>query len=358
MSRILIVKTSALGDVLRTTSILPGLVERYPDAKITWVTASEARDLVAHHPLVARVETVDLLVPASLDLVGARLAREDWDLVLSFDDEEPVCRLATRVAGRARSGAFLDDAGRRYYTDDVEPWFGMGLLARDGLAAADARKRANGRSHAEIFASMLGVRPGRPELPVDAESLAHAASRLDLATRRARGPVIGLNTGAGGRWPTKAIAVERCIELVAELQRRRRGAVGFVLFGGEEEARRNHEIAAGVRELYPRPDLVDTGLANPITEFAALISCCDLVVTSDSLGMHVAIARAIPVVAFFAPTSAAEIDLFGLGEKVVSTAPDYCSYRGDADNDSITVTRLADACDRVFAARVRALTRP
>jgi heptosyltransferase-2 len=51
----------------------------------------------------------------------------------------------------------------------------------------------------------------------------------------------------------------------------------------------------------------------------------------------------VRVVAFFAPTSAAEIELYGRGEKVQSTAPDACSYRPDADNATLTVERLAPA---------------
>ena len=55
------------------------------------------------------------------------------------------------------------------------------------------------------------------------------------------------------------------------------------------------------------------------------------------------IARKVPVVAFFAPTSAAEIELYGRGERVESRAPDYCSYRSDADTSTLTAERLATA---------------
>ncbi len=54
------------------------------------------------------------------------------------------------------------------------------------------------------------------------------------------------------------------------------------------------------------------------------------------------------MVAFFAPTSAAEIELYGRGAKVASTAPDACSYRPDADNSTVTVERLLDAIARVL----------
>ena len=348
MTRILILKTGALGDVLRTTSILPGLARRYPRARITWVTASDARELVARHPLVDEVRIVRLDDQAGIAELGDDLAASRWARVLSFDDELPMCRLAARVDGGGVSGAFLDDQGRRTYTDDVEDWFGMGLLARDGRAAADRRKRENRRSHAELFASMLGIEQGEPELPLDAERIAAAAELLGAEARRQRGPLIGLNTGAGGRWPTKAVPVERVVELTARLHDAHAGAVSFALFGGPDEVNRNEEILLGVEALPQRPDVIDTGVENPLLDFAAQIANCDLLVTSDSLGMHIALARRVPVVAFFAPTSAAEIAIGDPGEKVVSTAPDYCSYRTDADNSTITARRLADAVLRVL----------
>ena len=52
--------------------------------------------------------------------------------------------------------------------------------------------------------------------------------------------------------------------------------------------------------------------------------------------------------AFFAPTSAAEIELYGLGEKVCSTSADYCSYKADTDNSTITPDRLATAAHNVL----------
>ena len=75
-------------------------------------------------------------------------------------------------------------------------------------------------------------------------------------------------------------------------------------------------------------------------EFAAIVRGLDLLLTSDSLALHVAVAGRVPVVAFFAPTSAAEIELYGRGEKVVSTSPDYCNYRKDADTSTLTAENL------------------
>src|SRR5690606_30025249 len=167
VSRILVIKTAALGDVLRTTSILPGLRARWPRSVVTWLTAHAAAPLVAHHPLVREVVTVDVDAPAELAAVEARLAAVRWDLVLSFDDEAPLCRLAAALPADRLSGAYAQPDGSLTYTDDVAPWFDMGLLSRFGKARADELKRLNQRSHPQIFAAMLGIEEGRPDLPLD-----------------------------------------------------------------------------------------------------------------------------------------------------------------------------------------------
>ncbi len=77
--------------------------------------------------------------------------------------------------------------------------------------------------------------------------------------------------------------------------------------------------------------------------FASVIKACDYIITSDSLALHLAIAQKIPNLSFYAPTSAAEIDTFGTGVKVISTSEDYCSYKPDADNSTITNDRILKA---------------
>lgn len=355
MTRILILKTGALGDVLRTTSILPGLGERYPGCRIAWVTAYGARDLVARHPRIHAVHTVDPKDADSVAEATARLAAEGpWDRVLSFDDEEPLCRAASELGGgRAGvvSGAYLDEEGVRRYTPDVAPWFDMGLLSVHGKEEADRRKIANTRTHPEIFASMLGIEAGEPELPLPDDALAFGrafAARTGIDGRR---PVVGLNTGAGGRWASKRLAVERTVGVVGEIHRALGGRPSFVVLGGPDEAERNARILAGCADLAGAPHVVDAGTGNSLPQFGGIVDGLDLLLTSDSLAMHVAIARRVPVVAFFAPTSAAEIELYGRGEKVASTAPDACTYRADVDTSTLTVERVAGACLRVLGVR-------
>lgn len=338
--RTLVIKTAALGDVLRTTSILPGLARRHPDLDVTWLTAHGAIPLVEHHRFVRATEGVTPGDAHEVELLGAELVRRPWDRILSFDDEEPLCAMATRLR-HARpdahfSGAYLAEDGTRAYTDDVAPWFDMGLISRFGKEEADRLKIENRRTHPAIFASMLGVELGKPELPLPESVRAFARDFRAARELDRERPVIGLNTGAGGRWKTKGLPVDRVVELVRQLSGALFGRATFLVLGGRDEAARNRAILAGLREAGVPSRVVDGGTENSLLEFAGLISLCDLLVSSDSMALHMGIALNRKIVCFFAPTSAAEIELYGLGEKVWSTADDYCSYRPDADNSSLT----------------------
>jgi heptosyltransferase-2 len=183
---------------------------------------------------------------------------------------------------------------------------------------------------------MFGIEMGEPELPLAPDRIARARAWFEEREAGAR-RLVGLNTGSGGRWESKKLSVPLTVELACALDAARPGELGFVLLGGADERARNAELAA---RLGPRVALFDTGCDNSLLEFAAFVGELSLLITSDSLALHIAVARKRPVLCFFAPTSAAEIELYGRGRKVLSTAPDYCSYRKDADTSTLTVERL------------------
>ena len=342
---ILIVKTGALGDVLRTTAILPGLFERYPGAQVTWVVAEDALPLVEGRGEVeGRVLDLDRPEEVIEALSGRR-----FSLVASLDEEEACCRLAGAVEAERFVGAHFNEDGEPVYTEDSSAWFDMSLISRFGRARADELKALNQRTHPALLASALGIREGRPELSLSPEEEASAARRLEDEGLTSAGLVIGLNTGAGGRWPSKQLDVERTIETARAISLGAQREMAFLVLGGPLEEGRNDEILEGLRGAGLRA--APGGCSNTLREFAALVGRCDLVITSDSFCLHAAVACQAPVVAFFAPTSAAEIELYGLGEKVTSVGPDYCSYQPDAECTTITPERLAGAALEVLKQR-------
>ena len=350
---LLVLKTGALGDVLRTTSIMSGLRTRYGTGlRVTWVTATGAQPLLQGLADAGQIhELIGVSLKAGWDQDDLVQRLGSFHQVLSLDDEAPLCALATAVAcpngwdpaaiERVVVGAYLDADGTRRYTPAAGPWFDMGLLSVHGKPAADQMKITNERSHPEIFAGMLGIAKGEPELLLDETVLRKANTRFESVGEGLR---IGLNTGSGGRWSSKMLPEERVVALAVALHELVHTKLGvapvFVLLGGPEERERNARLAAALAQVVR---VADTGCDNGLLEFAALVDRLDVLVTSDSLALHMATALRVPVVAFFAPTSAAEIDLYGRGAKVVSTAPDFCSYRKDADTSTLTVERLVEA---------------
>lgn len=348
MKNLLILKTAALGDVLRTTSILPGLHERYPGASVTWVTAPGAAPLVRTHPLVRTVVELEPDSGESVRATISRLAPTLWARVISLDDEVGVARVASEVTSRRLSGAYLRQDGSIAYTPDTAPWFDMGLLSVHGKAAADFRKIQNRQSHPEIHADMLGVRMGKPALHLTPETQEFAQDFAERHRLDSRRPVIGLNTGAGDRWISKQLDVERTVGVARRIHESRDGHALFLVLGGPAETARNEAILAGlVRAELPH---CDAGTGNSLLQFASLVGLCDTLLSSDSLALHLAVALGVRVVAFFAPTSAAEIELYGRGGKVVSTSPDACSYRRDADTSTLTPERISAALLEQIAA--------
>lgn len=305
-----IIKTGALGDVVRTTSLLPAIATRFPVANITWITSRAALPLIGYSG-IARAVTID--DPADAPW---RSARYEW--TISLDDDFESCRLATCLRGERRSGAYIDGAGGRAYTTDLAAWFGMGILrprACGGLDAANALKRANGRTYGELLFEGLGLPlpVARPSVPLTLHAARNVAAWL--ATRGIAGSaIVGMNTGAGGRWRHKSWGIE-----ASALAARLLAAFGstVLILGGLAEAQRNAAICA--QAAHPR--VVAGPTEFDVLSFAALVARCSSLICSDSLALQLAVAFGRPVVALFGPTSDAEIDVFGLGEKIVAPVP-------------------------------------
>lgn len=320
---ILLVKHGALGDVVRTSWLLPGLHDRFgPATRIDWLTAPGATDLLRFNPFVDRV------------LTAASELRPHYEWILSLDDELHAIEAASSASCRLFSGARLKN-GRREYTEDVAPWFDMGLLSRLGKARADAMKVENGASHAAIFSSMLGV-------PISGASFFNSPSRearwQSVLRDCPHGAVLGINPFAGGRWPTKALPPSTLSELLPYLLESSEFGISRVVLFSEDSMRAHALLAKLPEELAGRIVVPET--SESTLELAAAIRTLDYLITTDSLALHLAVAQSIPSLSFYAPTSAAEIETFDTGVKLLSTAPDYCSYRSDADNTSIIATRL------------------
>ena len=64
-------------------------------------------------------------------------------------------------------------------------------------------------------------------------------------------------------------------------------------------------------------NVIDTTSKYDIEQFCYLIDLSDVVVTGDTVALHIAIALEKKIISFFGPTPHQEVNLFGLGKKLV-----------------------------------------
>lgn len=306
--RVLMVKLAATGDVLRTTAFLPAIHAAWPQAKVTWLTRKSAVGLFDGNPLVDEVLATDDAVTA------ARLATETFDVVLCPDADPDAAVLAAMARGKERRGYVRSADGRIVpLGPGAERWLLMGL--------GDDRKKANTATYQHLVAEVLGLDPAAVREPILEPSAKDAAAAKAFAERLGgQGPLIGLNTGAGGRWAYKQWTrahQQTFLRLCTD------AGLRVLLLGGPEEVETHQELLAACAG---RP-VFDGGNHNSFGRFAALIDQCRAVVTSDSLAVHCAAARKVPAIVLFGPTSAAEIELYGRGSKIVPPGLDcLCCY--------------------------------
>jgi ADP-heptose:LPS heptosyltransferase len=312
-TRILIVKLAAIGDVLRTTPLLTGLKRAYPHSHITWVADKEAHPLLKNNPLIDRLLPFDFSSTLPLEL-------ETFDLVIGLEKEPRGAALASKVKAPVKKGFGLGPEGNVTPLNRASEYaFFLGLS--DELKFFQNRK-----SYPEIIfeAAELDYQGDEYLLFLSPEDLAFAEAFYRKAGLKKGEVIVGLNTGAGGVFANKAWTVEGYVELIKKL--RKEPKIRLLLLGGPGERERNRKILRSVRG-----GIIDAGCDNTLGQFAALIQLCDLVVTGDTTALHLAIALKKKVAALFGPTCHQEIDLYGRGEKIISSVSCAPCYRRNCD---------------------------
>ena len=86
-----------------------------------------------------------------------------------------------------------------------------------------------------------------------------------------------------------------------------------------------------------------------------MVGACSLVITGDTLTMHLSLALGRRTIVLFGLTSAAEIEMYGLGEKVVPRMDCLSCYKPKCDfvpncMELITTDMVEEAVERQWAA--------
>lgn len=310
--KILIIKLDAIGDVLRTTTILPPLKIKYEDSHISWCTRKESIELLHN-------EFIDEIIAFEDDGV-LRLLNEKFDLIINLDSSKRSSALASLAKGAIRKGFVLDGKGFVMPTSDAaRRWLSM--------SAFDDYKISNQKSYQEIIYNILDldeeIAPPVIQLKDENAKKFFFVNKFKLDNTKLN---IGLNTGVGNKWPSKGWPYKSWEELLILLKN---VESNVLLLGGSTECEQNKELAKNF--VFAK----NTGCENSLVEFAHIVNLCDLIVTCDTLALHIATAFKKKIVALFGPTSMNEIYLYGNGIKVKAELDCRCYYEKNC-NESVS----------------------
>ena len=325
--KILIIKLDAIGDVLRTTSVLPPLKKKYPGYSITWCTKPASKELFKSNIFVDDVILLGVDAEYRLDV-------EEFDIVINLDNSKLSSALATKANGKNKIGYLLNEKGFVEPTSDkANYWL--------ELAAFDDLKRENTKSHQEIMYEILELDSEihEPLIFLSDEQIRKSEQLLSDWELDKKKITIGLNIGVGSKWPSKAWPVKRWKELISLLKP---GNYNLLLLGGPEEENTMKEFKSEFSFI------IDTGCKNSLPAFSGILNLCDILITADTLALHIATALKKNVVALFGPTSINEITLYNRGIKLSSDEPCKCFYNKQCKEDiscmdKISVEKVLDA---------------
>lgn len=276
--RILIVRLSALGDIVFATSMLDALRTRWPDARISWLAQAGFAGILDGDPRIDEVISTpaDLFKsPAALRQLRRALRTREFDWVFEVQGLFK-SRLVARLAGGFRVG---------FRSKEPAQFWMQALLDKGGVNADIA-------SEYRYFAEAVSGVPAGPPRLIVADALRQAV----IARRRER----GIDHGFVALCPFTTRPQKHWIEghwpqLVQQLNAA--GLGPCVMFGGPGD----REIAARIAAA-TGPSLINLVGETKLAELPAWLSAATLVIGVDTGLTHIGIAMRTPTVALFGST--------------------------------------------------------
>jgi lipopolysaccharide heptosyltransferase I len=331
--RILIVRVSAIGDVIHGIPVLCALRNAYPNAFLAWVAEGTAGDVLEGHPALdelVRVPRRWWKLPREVWRMRQRLRRMRFDIAIDLQ-----CLTKSAIT------AWLSGAPRRIGKSGAEGrelsrWFNNELVETSG-------------SHVlEDYLSMLrplgiessAVKFDLPERAAEAEVVDRFLKTSGLAGRR----YAVLNPGAG--WPSKIWPAERYGALARHLHEAH-GVSSVAAWGLKTEIPLAEAIVSksgGHAEMAPPTTMM---------QLAALCRRAALFVGSDTGPMHLAVAVGVPTISMHGPSWADWCGAYGQQNiRLQVRYEDGSSLErrraDDAAMRAITVDMAARACDQLL----------
>jgi lipopolysaccharide heptosyltransferase I len=302
--RYLVVRLTALGDILHTVPAVAALRAAHRSARIDWVVDRKWAPILEGSPAINHVIPFDRRsVPGAL-ICMRRLRRNFYDCAIDFQGLYK-SSVITMASGAPRRIGF--DRG----------W------AREGAAALLYTERVTpkGQHVTELNYSLAeragASRPSSPEYPLRVPAGGASSIRARLGELGVAGYVV---VGPGGSWRAKCWPPERYGEFCRELEKRSDLRVVVIQGPGEESL--VGQVCAAAAPARP------VVIRSTIEELMGLLAHARCMVAADSGPLHLAAALGTAVVGLYGPTDPARNGPFVPGAVMISQArPEEISYK-------------------------------
>ncbi|MDF2572350.1 MAG: rfaF [Sporomusa sp.] len=298
---ILIVKLSAIGDVIHALPVAPALKKCFPQAKITWVVEQPAYDLLTNNQYIDEIIVFEKSKFKSL----SGFTRNAPSFIRSLRDRQ--FDLSLDLQGLLKSAAisYLSGAPRRLVYCNAREY-------SDVIGHKVCGPNSGGHiveRYLDVVRE-LGCKIDQPEFILNTTekeaALAGAISKqagLDLNK-----PYIVLMPGTN--WPNKCWPIDNFTQLAGKLFEEK---LIPVFVGGNADKTAMHEIISK-STILP----VDLTGKTSLKQLAHIVRNAKAIVAGDTGPMHLAAAVNTPVVALFGPTDPERNGPYGVGHIVLT----------------------------------------
>jgi len=373
--KILLIKLSAVGDVVHTIPVLNKLRRRYPAAQLDWLVTPAIAELLRQHPAITNVIEFEReawskpwrLAPfASYARLAAKLRSSAYDLVVDMHGQFRTAALTIAAGAPARIGfdrprRSVWNASSRKFPEQARKHAWQGAREGSWLAYTHHIAVPTLDLHAVDrylnVGSILGLDPEPADFffpiaepassRVDALLSAHGVDRADIAVM-----------APGTVWETKHWGSDKFAAVARHFLSK---DFAVILIGSQRERGVCEEVAALA------PGAVDLAGMTGLSELAALIRRSTISITNDSGPMHLAVALDRPVVSIFGPTDRIWIGPYQRANAVLQAnlacSPCYLRKLKHCHHDhacmrSISAQAVVERAERILSATQTRLARP
>jgi len=283
----------SFGDIFRSTCML----ENFKDCHVTWVTAAAGADLLAENHLIDR-----LILADAPDEIPPSQTSGHYDTIINLEKQQDWCLFALGLSSEHRYGfkKWANNSPEGFYPESASA-LTSALQRNTYYPFQDTLFRTIGRE----WTGQRYVLGYQPKVPIIYD--------------------IGLNNHVGAKWPTKVWPKSYWDKLYYEL------------------TNRNYAVC-WQQSL------------NSIRHYIDWLASCRLIITCDSLGLHLSLGLKKKIVALFGPTPPEQVYMYGCGVKLTPTCEQQCvpcfasrCNLSQSCMESITVETAIDAIEMLLS---------